>query len=169
MNHFYVQRKVDFITILDDFHLWENATANDNCNKSADQAAEIQDDAFELVKLNNRVLFTFKSGDQELFRYDGCTNQFLQIESDKQNEHDCPITAVDYNRQLGLLVSSDQGGFIKLWSLDKKFIREIQFPHQVDAICFFNTKGDLLVSHEQRVSLLQYSVYENKFFDIVMA
>jgi len=91
-----------------------------------------------------------------------------QIESEKQKEHEKPITGLDYNRKLGLIVSCCSQGSIKIWSIDKKFIREISFPHKVDSVCFFNSKGDILISHEQRVSMIKYSSYRTKVFNYVM-
>ena len=69
---------------------------------------------------------------------------------------------------MGLVVSSDESGCIKIWSVDKKFIREIQLPHQVDSVCFLNSDGDLLISHEKRVSKLEYKMFKSKIFGYVM-
>lgn len=48
------------------------------------------------------------------------------------------MTGLDYNNQLQLMVSSCQGGTIKIWSKDKLFLREINFPNKVDSVSFFN-------------------------------
>jgi WD40 repeat protein len=103
-----------------------------------------------------------------LFEYVGSTNKFYQVESEKQKDHEKPITGLDYNRKMGLIASSCQQGIIKIWSLEKRFIREIVFPHKVESICFYNDTGDLLISHEQRVSLLLFKTYSNKCFGQVM-
>ena len=68
---------------------------------------------------------------------------------------------------MDLLVSSCEGGSIRVWSLDKKFLREIAFPHRVDSVCFFNASGDILVSHEKRVSLIAFDRYKTESFDYV--
>jgi len=87
------------------------------------------------------------------------------MESEKSKEHEAPLTGLDYNRKLGLLVSSCEGGSIRIWSPDKKFLREIAFPHKVDSVCFFNASGDILVSHEQRVSVIAYERYMTESFN----
>lgn len=83
-----------------------------------------------------------------MFEYDGNSQTLCLLESEKQKEHEAPLTGLDYNRHLGLMVSSCEAGSIRIWSYDKKFVREISFPHKVDAVCFYNAKGDILVSHE---------------------
>jgi hypothetical protein len=55
-----------------------------------------------------------------------------------------------------------------VWDQDKKFLREIGFPHRVDSVCFFNAGGDILVSHEKRVSLIYYKRYKTQSFEYVV-
>lgn len=117
----------------------------------------------------DRFWLGFDSGDQEVFEYDGETQVLSLIESEKQKEHEAPLTGLDYNRNLGLIVSSCAAGSIRIWSRDKKFLREIAFPHKVDSACFYNAAGDILVSHEQRVSLVAYARYKTDTFDYVAA
>ena len=96
----------------------------------------------------DRIWLGFESGDQEAFEYDHDMQTLYLIESEKSKEHEAPLTGLDYNKKLGLLESSCEGGSIRIWSPDKKFLREIAFPHKVDSVCFFNSTGDILVSHE---------------------
>lgn len=63
-----------------------------------------------------------------------------------------------------LIVTSDSGGSIKLWSMEKRFMREIVFPHAIDSVCFLNTNGDILVSHVQRISKIRYEAYWTSTF-----
>ena len=44
-------------------------------------------------------------------------------------------------------------------------MREIMFPNRIDSVCFANAKGDLLVSHDKRVSQILYQKYKSKTFD----
>ena len=62
-------------------------------------------------------------------------------------------------------MTSDAHGNIRIWNKDKKFMREIIFPHPVDSVCFLNTSGDLLVSHEERISVIKFETYWTKSFD----
>lgn len=107
----------------------------------------------------------FQSGDQEVFQYDGKTQKFYLVESEKQKEHEAPLTGFDYNRKLGIVVTSCEGGSIRIWSREKKFKREIIFPHRIDSVCFANARGDLLVSHDKRVSQILYQRYKTKTFE----
>ena len=115
----------------------------------------------------DRIWLGFNSGDQEAFEYDNQAQTLFLMESEKSKEHEAPLTGLDYNRKLGLLVSSCEGGSIRIWSPDKKFLREIAFPHKVDSVCFFNASGDILVSHEQRVSVIAYERYNTESFNYV--
>ena len=65
------------------------------------------------------------------------------------------------------MVSSCEGGSIRIWNTDKKFLREIALPHKADSVCFLNAQGDILVSHEKRVSLINFARYKTDTFDYV--
>jgi len=54
----------------------------------------------------DRMWLSFDSGDQEAFEYDGNLQKLFLIESEKQKEHEAPLTGLDYNRNLELFVSS---------------------------------------------------------------
>lgn len=66
---------------------------------------------------------------QEGEESNGSNAHLYLIENEKQKEHDSIVTGIDSSRYVRLIVTSDKGGSIKLWSLDKRFIREIVFPH----------------------------------------
>lgn len=100
--------------------------------------------------LTDRIMITFESGDSEMFDFelddeivkkegeDLSDAHLYLIENEKQKEHDSVVTGVDSSRYVKLIVTSDRGGSIKLWSLEKRFMREITFPHPVDSVCFLN-------------------------------
>ena len=121
----------------------------------------------ETKPATDRIWMGFDSGDQELFEYDG--SNFMLLETEKSKEHEAPLTGIDYNRKLGLVVSSCKEGMIRIWTLNKKFMREIFFPHGIDSVCFHNNEGDILVSHEKRISLIQYQRYKIAAFDYVLS
>lgn len=62
-------------------------------------------------------------------------------------------------------MTGDKNGSIRIWTRDKKFLREILFPDQIDSVCFLNDKGDLLVSHSKRISKIEFRSYWTKTFD----
>ena len=90
------------------------------------------------------------------------------LESEKSREHEAPLTGLDYNRKLGLVVSSCSEGVITIWTFNKKFMREILFPHRIDSVCFYNAEGDILVSHEKRISMILFKRYKIAAFNYIL-
>lgn len=68
--------------------------------------------------------------------------------AEKIKEHEESLTALDYHRKLGYLLTSCKEGNLKIWSRDRKFMREINFPNKIESACFMNQVGDILISHD---------------------
>jgi hypothetical protein len=73
---------------------------------------------------------------------------------------------LDFHRKLNLIVSSCEGGLVKIWTTnnikslgDKQMIREITFPDKVDSVCFMNENGDIMVAHDKRISVIKFQTY----------
>jgi WD40 repeat protein len=115
--------------------------------------------------LIERFLVVFTTGESELFEWSNVDDSLTWIESEKAREHDCDLAGYDYNPTLKLLVTGDRNGSIRIWNRDKKFLREILFPDQIDSVCFLNDKGDLMVSHSKRISKIEFGSYWTKIFD----
>lgn len=127
---------------------------------------------------SDRIIVIFKSGETELFDYEldsdvilaegedpnGTHAHIYLVENEKQKEHDQKVTGVDSSKYVKLIVTSDTSGSIKMWSLEKRFMREIQFPHPIDSVCFLNKSGDILVSHVQRISKIRFATYWTSSF-----
>ncbi len=107
----------------------------------------------------------FSSGESELFEFCSVDDALMWIETPKFREHDCELAGCDYSPAMKILVTADKKGAIRIWSKDKKFLREIALPDQIDSVCFLNDQGDLLVSHNQRISKIEFSAYWTKTFD----
>ena len=160
---------------LDFFKIMEPPVQKEILSISALESALDQPDGQEVVKEPvtpkpsqvDRIWLGFQTGDQEAFQYDGETQVLSLVESEKQKEHESPLSGMDYNRKQGLVISSCEGGSIRIWNCDKKFLREIALPHKADSVCFFNAEGDILVSHEKRVSLITSARYKTGTFDYV--
>ena len=58
-----------------------------------------------------------------------------------------------------MIMTSCVGGVVKLWTPLKQLLREIQFVGGVDAVCFLNDKGDILVGHDKRISVIKFENY----------
>ena len=72
-----------------------------------------------------RFLVIFSSGESELFEFSKADDSLTWIESEKTREHDCELRGCDFNIKLGLIVTADKNGVIRIWTQDKVFLREI--------------------------------------------
>jgi len=88
------------------------------------------------------------------------------VETDKSREHEAPLTAIDFHKNLNLCVTACQGGQVKIWATnnlkglgDKQLIREINFPNKVEAVSFLNEFGDIVVGHDRRLSVIKFQTY----------
>ena len=62
----------------------------------------------------------------------------MLVVAEKIKEHEAPLTSLDYHKRLGFLLSSCEAGTLKLWSKDRRFMREITFPNRIESACFCN-------------------------------
>ena len=116
-------------------------------------------------------MISYESGEWDLFEVEqfgkGPSDKRINlIETDKSKEHEATLTAIDFHRNLNLVVTSCMAGQVKIWSTgnvrglgDKQLLREINFPNRVDAVCFLNEKGDILVGHDRRLSVIKFITY----------
>ena len=79
----------------------------------------------ETEDMTSRFLMIFKTGESEIFEYNGTVDALSHIEVFKEREHDCRITSCDFNPKINLLMTADTSGSIRFWTKDKKYIREI--------------------------------------------
>ena len=110
-------------------------------------------------------MIIFTTGESELFEFDIASDKLFWLETEKDCEHDCRVTGFDFNVQRQLIVTCDQKGAIRIWNRDKRFLREISFPTKIDSVSFLNQKGDLLIAHAQRISVIHFRTYWSKTFD----
>lgn len=115
--------------------------------------------------VKERFLVIFTTGESELFEFDIAADKLYWLETEKDCEHDCRVTGFDFNVQRQLMVTCDEKGAIRVWNRDKRFLREISFPTKIDSVSFLNTRGDLLVAHAQRISVVHFQTYWTKTFD----
>ena len=94
-----------------------------------------------------------------MYEFNGDQKEIYHLENEKQKEHDCTVTGCDSNKFRNLIVTSDTSGMVRIWDSNKRFLREIQFPHSVDGVCFLNCQGDILVSHVERISHIRFETY----------
>mmetsp|Transcript_24011 Transcript_24011/g.36911 ORF Transcript_24011/g.36911 Transcript_24011/m.36911 type:complete len:184 (+) Transcript_24011:2288-2839(+) len=101
----------------------------------------------------------FTSGDTELLHWNSDNKHLLRLPVDKSDEHEDALTCVDVLPELGLYVTGDHEGLIKVWNLQKQLIREIKFVEPVNSVIFLNKKGDIIVGHSGNLNRLNASEY----------
>lgn len=104
-------------------------------------------------------MFAFKSGDLQLFRYDEEQENLLYLRTETNLEHETGCTDIDCLPSKQIYVTGGKDGFVKVWNVKKELIREIKFPEEVYSVAFLNQKGDLLVGHRGKVSMVAVQDY----------
>jgi hypothetical protein len=70
------------------------------------------------------------------------------------DDHDDKLSATDYHPVLGLYVSGGLDRYVRIFNLKKELLKEIKFPQPVTAVCFLNARGDVIVGHNTKVSIV---------------
>jgi len=99
------------------------------------------------------MLFGFEQGDTSLFIWSR-GKEMLKLNSSKMDDHDDRLSATDYHPVLGLYVSVGLDRYVRIFNLKKEMLKEIKFPQPVNAVCFLNTRGDIIVGHSTKVSII---------------
>ena len=74
-------------------------------------------------------------------------------------EHDEEVTSVDIHAGIGLIVSGDISGLIKVWNYRRQIIREVKFTEPISAVSFLNARADLVVGHKGKLSRINAEDY----------
>jgi len=69
----------------------------------------------------DRFMFGYESGEFDLFEVETFGTEFSDkrvslIETDKSKEHESNLTALDFHRNLNIMISSCEGGMVKIWT-----------------------------------------------------
>ena len=80
----------------------------------------------------------FKSGDTELLSWNDDDKVLCKLPQEKNDEHEDAITCCDILLKLGLYVTADCNGLVKLWNRIKELIREVQFVESISSVSFIN-------------------------------
>ena len=128
------------------------------------------------------MLFGFEQGDTELFIWDFTSAEksqdalALKIQKDdkrdysslnkqsalyklpnsKLDEHYGGLGGIDYHPKLELFISGGPDATVKIFNIKKEVFKEIKFPQPVTGVVFMNPEGDLMISHEEKVSVVPY-------------
>jgi WD40 repeat protein len=83
----------------------------------------------------------------------------VYLKTDSVLEHEQSISDIAYFPKKNLFITSSADGYVKIWNIKKELIREIKFPEAVYSVSFLNDKGDLLVGHNGKVSMVSVDDY----------
>lgn len=71
------------------------------------------------VHQSQQLLMCFQSGDSEILVWNNELKQLNTLKVDKSDEHEDAITCCDSLPSLGLFVSGDNDGLVKIWNCKK--------------------------------------------------
>jgi len=69
----------------------------------------------------DRFMFSYESGEFDIFEIENYGSEITEkrvhlVDTDKSREHEQPLTAMDFHRNLNLILTACQGGMLKIWS-----------------------------------------------------
>ena len=138
------------------------------------------------IQMSNRImLFGFAGGDTELFMWDyvdasesadaltylknprdatgksfsemNKESALFKLPNAKLDEHEGGLGAIDYHPQLQMFVSGGPDATVKIFNVKKEIFKEVRFPQPVTGVVFMNPAGDLMISHNEKVSVVYYT------------
>ena len=116
-------------------------------------------DLNELIDIKsyfNRLFTLSNGGEMEIWKLDSNFDLITNKNADNiGNEHEQRIISFDIlpSRKIVMTASEDQR--IKIWSLNKILLCQINIFERCDCACFGNSLGDLIISHHNKLSLIR--------------
>ncbi|XP_046841279.1 uncharacterized protein LOC124435388 [Xenia sp. Carnegie-2017] len=112
------------------------------------------------VKMNDVLLTGYESGQLNLYyltKEQGIAQQTTTQDNRKSSkDHMDSVIALDVNFKMKLFCSSSKDSSVKVWSENKVLLREIVLDNTLNAVCFLNSRGDLLVGFKNHIFLISY-------------
>jgi hypothetical protein len=105
------------------------------------------------VTLKNKKIIGFSSRDGE--------NSFQELPSHPDDDnHTGHISGMAYLESLGIFATCSYDGNVKVWDMNNNsLIRDVQFSEPLEAIEFASDRGDLIVSMNHQIVLIQVQDY----------
>ena len=94
------------------------------------------------------------------------SKQLHKLKIDKSDEHEDEFTCFDTLPNLGLIVTGDKDGLVKIWNCKKQLIREVKFVESVNSVVFLNPEADIIVGHFGNLSRLNACDYLDKKMEV---
>ena len=77
----------------------------------------------------------------------------------KEDDHGAPIISLTCSEELKLYATSSKDGLVKIWSASNQLVSEMEFDDSLAAVCFGNSRGDLLVGFQKHVCVMRAEDY----------
>lgn len=65
---------------------------------------------------NQQMLMCFSAGNSEILTFNPELKQLMKLKVDKSDEHEVSVTCCDSIPSLGLIVTGDGEGLVKIWN-----------------------------------------------------
>ncbi|KAI9204830.1 uncharacterized protein BJ171DRAFT_598856 [Polychytrium aggregatum] len=109
---------------------------------------------------DNAVAATSDDWSIHMFQFNLHRNESRKMPTHlRSDDHTDAVTAICPIPMLGLFISSSRDGTLRLWDSFNTLIREVQFTQPLEAVCVNSERGDILVGIQNRVDIIQYSLY----------
>lgn len=104
-----------------------------------------------------RFGIAFSKGDIDLCKL--ASKKLLSLSKNKQFDHEKTTFSYAVNEDKEIFATSGADCKLKLWTFDKIFIREYEFPQPVDSIEFL-PNGNLITAHGDSINTMKIDIYE---------
>jgi WD40 repeat protein len=107
----------------------------------------------------------FDHGDTSLYiwgldplrrRKEQTNGEILKLET-RTSDHEGGLTATDFHPILRLYVTAGLDKALRIWNEKMELLKEVRFPQPIVGARFMNPQGDIIVGHETRTSVLEFS------------
>ena len=78
----------------------------------------------------------------------------MYLQTDKSYDHELGLEIIDALPSKNLMITSGKDNLIKVWTNKKELVREIKFSDKVISTLFLNERGDLIVAHSGKISII---------------
>jgi len=113
-----VKQHKTFISVCDEFSMvvWGFAHGREQVY----QKFNLYQPIFDIIDVGNQMLLLcFSAGNSEILTFNPDAKKLMKVKFDKTDEHDVSITCCDSIPNLGLIITGDGEGLVKIWNSQK--------------------------------------------------
>ena len=78
---------------------------------------------------------------------------------EKYDDHTAAIISLSCSEELELFATSSKDGMVKIWNSTGQLVSELEFGESLAAVCFSNSRGDLLVGFQNHICVIKAEDY----------